>query len=289
MTAVAKKRVLITGATGLVAGQILPAFRDRYDLVLLDVKDADRDGNRVDGVEIVDLIDPDRTGYAHYFEGVEAVVHLARRPFLEMGADQYSYEKVHVGMAYNVFRASFDGAVNRVVAASSVRASEWISNTLVAGREVEIVDPYEMPLASNFYGWAKASTEHMGFLFACGSMGRQMDVVMVRIGAPGDVTLERNSDRARYERSLGYYVSPRDITQLFTRAIDTPDIANEQGVPWQIVYGTSDNTRAYYSLANARQVLGYRPEDDSEVKFADGVRGVITNGPPAGGGRIGTG
>ena len=280
----------MTGATGLIAGQMLPTFREWYDLVLLDVKHTDRDGNPVDGVEVVDLIDPDRSGYDHYFEDVDAVVHLARRPFLDLGVDQYPDEKVHLEMAYNVFRASFDGGVDRVVAASSVRASEWVANALVAGREVEVIDPYELPLASNFYGWAKASTEGMGFLFACGSMGRQLEVVMVRIGAPGEVILERNRDPDRYKWDLGHYVSPRDITQLFAKAIDTPDIANEHGVPWQVVYGISDNTRAYYSLANAREVLGYRPRDDSEVKFAGDVAGFITgDGSVGGAGRVGPG
>ena len=33
----AKKKVLMTGASGYIASQMLPAFRRRYDLVLLDV------------------------------------------------------------------------------------------------------------------------------------------------------------------------------------------------------------------------------------------------------------
>ncbi len=33
----AKPRVLMTGAAGYISSQLLPAFRERYDLVLLDV------------------------------------------------------------------------------------------------------------------------------------------------------------------------------------------------------------------------------------------------------------
>ena len=73
---------------------------------------------------------------------------------------------------------------------------------------------------------------------------------------------------ALYKRDLGAYISPRDITQLFRRSIETPDISNEHGVPWLVVYGISNNTRAFWSLVSARTVLGYEPEDDSEVKYA---------------------
>jgi hypothetical protein len=77
------------------------------------------------------------------------------------------------------------------------------------------------------------------------------------------------------KRDLGAYISPRDLTQLLIRAVEAPNIDNEHGVPWQVVYGISNNTRAFWSLVNAREVLGYEPEDDSEVKFADTVRRLL--------------
>ena len=61
------KRVLLTGATGYIADQLLPTFRERYDMVLIDVKEENRRGERVEGVTVADLIDPDRDGYAGYF------------------------------------------------------------------------------------------------------------------------------------------------------------------------------------------------------------------------------
>ena len=38
------------------------------------------------------------------------------------------------------------------------------------------------------------------------------------------------------------------------------------------MYGISGNTRAFWSLSNARAVLGYEPEDDSEVRFASDIQ-----------------
>ncbi len=72
-----KKKILITGAAGYVASQMLPSFRKKYELVLLDVGTKNSDGEEVEGVSSVDLIDKDRSAYSHFFEGVNAVIHLA--------------------------------------------------------------------------------------------------------------------------------------------------------------------------------------------------------------------
>jgi nucleoside-diphosphate-sugar epimerase len=45
-----RRRVLLTGAAGTVAGQLLPAFREAYDLRLVDVRSSTADGEPVDGV-----------------------------------------------------------------------------------------------------------------------------------------------------------------------------------------------------------------------------------------------
>jgi NAD+ dependent glucose-6-phosphate dehydrogenase len=304
----AKKRVLMTGAAGYVAGQMLPTLRARYDLVLVDVSRKTRRGEELADVTAVDLIDPDRSRYAKLFEGVDAVVHLGYKR--RQGAnplDHFFDEKQNVEMAYNVFRTAYDAGVERVVMASSNHAADWYEHALIHRRAMEVVDPYALPLSDNFYGWAKAAYEHMGFLFACGGMdfrdasgrerhtggnlgtARKMGVVMVRIGAPRelDIALYRG-DPATYKRDLGAYISPRDLTQLFVKAIDAPGLENEHGVPWQVVYGISNNTRAFWSLASARAALGYEPEDDSEVKFAADIRGfLVGDGAGAGSGRVG--
>ena len=57
-------KVLLTGATGYIASQLLPTFRERYGLTLLDVKEQDREGNQVPNVVTADLIDPNRGNYS---------------------------------------------------------------------------------------------------------------------------------------------------------------------------------------------------------------------------------
>ena len=295
-------KLLITGAAGYVAGQLLPALRDRYELVLVDVTQENRRGERVEGVTIADLIDTDRSGYDHLFEGVGAVVHLGRVRRSGDVLDHYHDESKNVVMAYNVLRCAYEAGVERVAVATSNHAADWYEHNLIHTRKMEMLDPFTLPLSDNFYGWSKASIENMGFLFACGFRHsqrgsdrshavpsgslRRMGTVMVRIGAPRELQIDRyRDDPVRLKRDLGAYISPRDLTQLFIRAVEAPDINNEHGIPWQVVYGISNNTRAFWSLANARQVLGYQPEDDAEVKFASLVQELLVD--TGAGGRLG--
>ncbi len=72
-------------------------------------------------------------------------------------------------------------------------------------------------------------------------------------------------------RDLAGYISERDLQQLFTKSIETEVIDDEFGIPFQIFYGVSNNARKFWSITNARKMIGYAPEDDSEVRFADGI------------------
>ena len=290
-----KKRLLMTGAAGYVADQLLSRFREKYELVLLDTSTKNRRGEEVEGVNMIDLIDEDRTRYAHFFEEVDAVIHLAYKRRTGQPLDHFYDERENVQMAYNVLRSSYDSGVKRVAIASSNHASDFYEHALIHERKLEMLDPYRLALSDNFYGWAKATYEHLGFLFACGAMGdegsglsenlvagnlntsRKMGVVMVRIGAPRNLDpQEYEGNSVGFKRDLGAYISPRDITQLFEKCIEVENIENEYGVPWQVVYGISNNTRAFWSLSNARKVFGYEPKDDSDILFAEASKSIIS-------------
>ena len=300
-----KLKVLITGASGYIASQMLKTYRDRYDLTLVDAVSNDAHGNPVEGVQTEDLIDTDRSKYEHHFEGQDAVIHLAYKRSSPGGVygdaipqiDRFAIELENVQMANNVYRCSLDAGVKRVVVASSNHAADWYEHALIHNRKKEMVYPEEMPLSDNFYGWAKAAYELLAHPYACGAFGRKLEIVQVRIGNPRETdadALLANSDelhggtgQATYKRGLGAHFSERDLRQLFSKAIEIPNIENEYGVPWQIVYGISNNTRAFWSLESARRVLDYEPEDDSELKFADRIIQHLTVDDPAGPGKVG--
>lgn len=298
-------KVLLTGATGYIANQLLPTLQEKYEMVLVDVKEENRQGERLEGIVLANLVDTDRSKYIHLFEGVDAVVHLGYTRRSGDVLDHFFDENQNVVMAYNVLRCAYETGVPRVAIASSNHAADWYEHNLIHTRKMEVLAPDKLPLSDNFYGWAKATYEHLGFLFACGFGGfsdasgnqqhtgglstmRQMGVVMLRIGAPRELDARLyQGDPANYKRDLGAYISPRDLTQLFVKALEAANIENEHGIPWQVVYGISNNTRAFWSLTNARDVLGYEPEDDSEVKFARDIQRLLIDEAVAGG-RVGS-
>ena len=99
---------------------------------------------------------------------------------------------------------------------------------------------------------------------------------MIRIGAPRESDFEDPpKDLKKLHRALGAYFSGRDQAQLVIKSIETEDISDEHGVPFQVFYGVSGNTHNFWSLANARKVIGYEPQDDSQVRFADQISRII--------------
>jgi len=285
MTDGARRRVLVTGATGYVASQLLPTFRERYDLRLIDVRDTDRDGNVVPGAQIVDLLGGPDEVIRPLFTGCDAVVHLAyHRGSVATGPSgagrDYEDERPNVDMANRVLRLALQENVRRVVIASSNHAADWYEHLIHVGK-MDMVDPDRTPPRSdNFYGWAKLAYEALGFMYASGGLGRPVENVQVRIGAPRPIRAETffpngpaaDGDAVGYKRDLGAYISPRDLTQLVVNSIETPSIQDEHGIPFQIFYGISGNARAFWSIANAREVIGYAPADDAELSFADEIR-----------------
>ena len=281
------RKVVVTGAAGKVAGQVLPALRERYELVLLDVKPTNREGQVVPGVQIADLVERNRDHYRHHFQGADAVVHFGfvgnSNPAAGNEADtRFWNEFANVQMAYNIYQTALEEGVRRVVVASSNHAADYYEPLILDGK-MDFVDPNGRALSDNYYGWAKEVYEHLGFVFACGrqptaasptaaaapTTGRQLEVVEIRIGGPreSDVASCKLGDLRCMRRALGVYISDRDLQQLFVKSIEHADIRDAEGIPFQIFYGISANSHAFWSIANARQVIGYAPQDNSEIRF----------------------
>jgi hypothetical protein len=266
----AKLRVLLTGATGYIAGQLLPAFQERYDLRLIDTRRENGFGQPVASVEVLDLLSAGSTDLKDIFTGVDVVVHSAyHRPEKSDPQSQYDGERRNIDMMQRVYQMALDHGVRRVVAASTNQAAKWYEQPYFAGLR-DRVSPEDYPRPDNFYGWAKAAYESLGFLYACGSLGRKLEVIQLRIVVPREIDANKFTDLPpyRYVRELAGYISERDLQQLFRRSIDTPQINDEYGVPFHIFYGVSNNARTFWSITNARRVIGYQPQDDSERRFA---------------------
>lgn len=300
-------KVLVTGAAGHVATLALPGLR-RQELSLADVR---APATLPEGARFTQcsLLTATEAQLAQLFDGIEVVVHSAYVPSGQPDVysaqppqlDRFEPEFDNIRMAQRVYKAALLAGVRRVVVVSSNHAADWYEHAQVHGRERrEVVRETELPLADNFYGWSKAAYELLAHPYACGTFGRRMEFVMVRIGSPYPIdparyepsapppatSLTRPRGPAAFKRALGAWLSDRDCANLLRSAVEAPLSLPPGAVPWVVVYGISDNTRAFWSLETARRVIGYAPQDDSEIAYADAVRRLLVD-DPAGAGRLG--
>src|SRR5258708_25489529 len=92
-----------------------------------------------------------------------------------------------------------------------------------------------------------------------------MEVVCMRIG--------NVNPRPMDKRRLSIWLSPRDLAQLVSLAIDRP------GIRFEIVYGISGNKRRWYDNSNAER-LGYPPQDESQAWAEEVPRNQKTGAAP---------
>ncbi len=240
----AKRRVVITGASGYVAQRMFKELGERWDLVPIDVRPTTRDGKAVPGIIVADLTNPDRNAYRQHFKGADAVIHcgFVSAPKLDATTWQdnsdakFWAEHTNVALAYNVHRTALEEGVRRVVVCSSNHAADYYERLIWAGK-MEMVTP-DMPHRSdNWYGWAKAAYELLGFVFATGKVdGRKQEVVEWRIGGPrddADLGQVQPGDIKVMHRGLGAYLSQRDQVQQAIRMVEAENIADEHGVPFR--------------------------------------------------------
>ena len=277
-----KKRVVVTGASGYIIQRMWSELAERYEIVALDNRETTSDGKEVPGIRVCDLTQPDRDLYREHFRGADAVIHSAfvsakgldATTWSDNSQPKFEAEHTNVAMAYNVYQTAIEENVKRVVVASSNHAADYYER-LIWADQWDCVTPDMPPKSDNFYGWAKIAYESLGFVFATGKVGgRKLEVVQLRIGGPrdnADLDGVAPGDIKTMHRGLGAYLSKRDQIQLFFKSIEAPNIEDEHGIPFQVFYGVSGNTHNFWSIANARKVIGYAPEDNSQVNFADRI------------------
>jgi len=273
------KHVVITGACGRMISLIRDGLRERYRTTLIDTRTEDFEGNPVPDIRVVDLLNKDRAAYRELFRDAYAVVHGAFVRSKPEGSseDRFRAESANIEMAYNVYQAAHEAGVRRVVVLSSNHAADYFERLILEGLW-DGVAPGDRALSDNYYGWAKECYEHLGFLFAAGKVtDRPLENIQVRIGGPRETDVGRceKGDLTCMRRALAVYLSQRDMLQLFVKSIEAEDIRDENGVPFQIFYGISDNPHAFWSIANARRIIGYDPQDNSERRFAPLIAGHL--------------
>jgi uronate dehydrogenase len=224
------KTVLITGATGDVGTHLSRELAGKYKLRLSDKRPLKaRNFVKADITKMADAL--------RITGGVDAIVHLGG----------YSVEgpwpailQANIIGCYNVFEAARRNGVKRILFPTSNHAVGFY-------RRDQTIDHRVYPKPDSRYGVSKVFGEALGSLYA-DKYG--MEVFMMRIGNVNPKPIDK--------RRLSIWFSPRDLARLVSVGIEHP------GIKFEIVYGISKNTRAWYDNSNAFR-LGYQPQDDSEV------------------------
>lgn len=233
-----RRKVLITGAAGLVGGILRRAWTDRYDLRLADIQPiADAGGHEVVTADIRDL-----EAMRRACEGIDTLVHLAadrspRADFYETLLD------LNIVGAYNGFQAAKDQGCRRIVFASSVNA--------VLGYPDDAGVEWDVPIfPTNVYGATKCWGEALGRVFST----QGLSCLCVRLGGPVEAPpADRDSNAPTF------WISHRDLAHFFTRCVDVEDL------PYAIVHGASRHRAGKMAIAETCRVLGYEPQDGTAV------------------------
>jgi uronate dehydrogenase len=228
------KTVLITGASGGVASWLRTSLRGKYRLRLSDlapIADLAADETSVPA----DLSDLDAVSAA--VEGVDAIVHLGAVSVEDEWAPILAANFVGT---YNLYEAALRAGVKRVVFASSNHAVGFYPRSQTIGVDVTV-------RPDSRYGVSKAYGEALAALYA-DKYG--VSSLCVRIGNVAERPLD--------VRRLSIWLHPDDLAQIVEIGLEHPDIR------FEIVYGMSDNARAWWDNSNALR-LGYRPAARSEA------------------------
>ena len=261
----AAKKILITGVSGLIGSSVytrLASEPDHYDVFGFSQSRAP--SVRVPEGRDIDIPDDHfRRGEVQDMDAVreavsdmDAVVHMAAT--WDLFDDILPHNLVG---AYNLFEACKEAGVKRIIAASTIQVSMGQHRSepyrSIAAREyddvpddftnVTVREPAE---PRNLYAASKVWAESLARVYAHTTA---LSCLCIRIGW---VVAE---DRPPHKNAVDIWCSQRDIAQLIECCITADD-----DLRFGIFYGMSKNRWNWVDLKDAREKVGYIPEDSAE-------------------------
>lgn len=247
-------KIAVTGANGTIGTRLCAHLARDYDIVRIDLQDADVNADVRDFDAMLSAL-----------RGCDTVVHLAG--VVAVDIDWETNHAVNIGGTYNVYEAARRNGLRRIIFASS--------NHCVGMNEVDNAPAIYEPASGiligtdapyrpdGLYGVWKAFGETLGRYY---SDKYGIQVACIRIGSiteaddPKHESVRESSgwlnltDEQKFKRYAATWMSQRDFARL-VRAI----LARE--VPYAVVYGVGDNRTRFWDLEPGRATYGFWPED----------------------------
>ncbi len=151
---------------------------------------------------------------------------------------------INLGGVYNAFEAARQTGLKKVIFAST---GQTILNY---GKETHVTT--EMPARpSTVYACTKLFGEALARHY---SEAHGMSMICIRLcyfRAYDDPLLRIPGHEVQYD-----WCSPRDLTQLVVKSIHSK-------IRFGVFFGISNNSKCHWDLSNARELLGYAPQDNA--------------------------
>lgn len=235
MTEVPAKPVLLTGASGAL-GRVLATSLSAagWTLRLTDI--AAFPGIVPAGAVFTRADLNDGVTMLRLAEGCGAIVHLGgvsvERPFEEVLGP-------NIRGLYHIYEAARREKA-RVIFASSNHSIGFHERSEAIGADTQF-------LPDGFYGLSKAYGELMGRLYW---FKHGVESVFIRIGSCFPEPVDA--------RMLATWLSYPDLSRLVIRCVMTPDVG------CSVVWGASNNSRMTWWRDDARDMLGWAPQDSAD-------------------------
>lgn len=241
-----RRRVLVTGSAGRIGSYFARHNHDRYTLRLM----ARGDEPNIDSLhplgEVVcgELADLD--ALKRFAEGIDTIVHMAGNA--GGSAPWQDLLDANIIGTYHVFAAAKAMRVRRVIYASSIHAVSGYP----ADVQVKTNDPVN---PGDLYGVSKCFGEALARYMA---EQEGVSAIAIRIGGfQPPQTVQQDKGIAL----LDDWVSERDLNQLIQKCIDA------KNVKYATLHGLSDNRFKRLDISDARELVGYAPQDDSACEL----------------------
>jgi uronate dehydrogenase len=237
-----KRRVLLTGAAGAVGRVIRQHLKGRFELLRLsDIAAMEPAGPNEETV-ICDLANADDV--VRLCEGIDTIIHMGGR---STEAGWATINAANITGLINLYEGARKAGVRRVLFASSNHAVGFYKRS-------EEIDHTAAAKPDSRYGLSKAFGEDLARYY---QLKHGIASLVIRIGSC--------FPKPQNRRMLSLWLSYPDCCRLI-------DVGLDADYAYEIVYGVSRNTRAWWDNSNAFR-LGYVPEDNAEV-FAAELEGV---------------